>query len=75
MDSLPLILNILLVASVTPVFVLWTYTRKLLQENKLKKRDVLRFLGVPEGARRTLVGFFHPYWCVLTCIFCREMHF
>ena len=40
----------------------WVYTLKIRKSNEVKKRDVLRSLGVPDGERRTLVGFFHPYW-------------
>lgn len=58
------LLTIFLAASALPLLIVWTYTGRLLRENDLKKKSILRSLGVPDDSKRTLVGFFHPYWYV-----------
>ncbi|KAI5123105.1 hypothetical protein M0805_001461 [Coniferiporia weirii] len=51
---------VFLLASV-PAVVLKSYASRLRRANVLKRRAVLRALGVPEHEKRALVGFFHPY--------------
>jgi hypothetical protein len=47
------------------VHVKQTRKRNRLSRNKLFKRLGLEIKGVP---RRTVIGFFHPYWYVLECL-------
>ena len=58
----PIFLVLLGLIDVVAPFILWVYTLKIRKSNEVKKHDVLRSLGVPDGEKRTLVGFFHPYW-------------
>lgn len=45
---------------------LWAIGREACGRNVVKRNEVLKALGLPAGEKRTLVGFFHPYWYVLT---------
>ena len=53
-----------LILSSVPYFLLLTYCRKVWRANEDKRSAVLKELGIPRGEKKTLVGFFHPYWCV-----------
>lgn len=57
------ILEYLLLASL-PIIWLRIYSNKLVTASNLQRKAILRELGVPEPEKRTLVGFFHPYWYV-----------
>lgn len=43
---------------------LWVYARRVWETNGAKRRSVLEKLGIAGTEKKTLVGFFHPYWCV-----------
>lgn len=53
----------LLAIGLLPVIVTKLYATRLQSLNVNNRRQLYKALGIPSSEKKTIIGFFHPYWC------------